>query len=354
MPERRGEQTRPWRIAADTGGTFTDAIGIDPAGRRHRAKVLSSGALRMTFAGSENGRWRVVGGPSTPPRFLVGARVADLLGALGTVTDDDLGNGWIAVGSPTRIPKTDTPLTVRTGEEAPVLAARILTRTPAGEPLPPLELRLGTTRGTNALLERKGARVALFLTEGFRDLPIIRDQKRPDLFARVAQREPGLESEVWEIPGRLAADGTEVQPLDLDALDAAIREARAAGCQATAVSLLHAYQDSSHEAIVLERLRAAGFAYVAGSAELRPFIHYLRRTETVLVDATLGPILEDYLGAIEADAGGARTFVMTSAGALRSTGAFPGQGQPLERAGGRRRGRGGGGPARRPRTDPHL
>jgi 5-oxoprolinase (ATP-hydrolysing) len=305
-----------WRIAADTGGTFTDAIGIDPDGRRHRAKVLSSGALRVEWSGARGLRWDVTGGPPVPPGFLRGAEVADAEGPLGRIADDALGEGWIELADATREPAPGACLTLRTGEEAPVLAARLLTRTPAGRPLPALDLRLGTTRGTNALLERKGARVALFLTAGFGDLPRIRDQQRPRLFARVARPDDGLEPLVFELPGRLAADGRELLPLDLAALEAAVLEARAAGCEAAAVSLLHAYQNASHEDAVLARLRAAGFAYVAGSAELRPFIHYLQRTETVLVDATLGPILEAYLGAIERDLGGAPVQVMTSGGGL--------------------------------------
>lgn len=315
MPEKSSFSNRVWRIAADTGGTFTDAIGIDPNGQRHRAKVLSSGELRVTIVGIKGSRWMISGGPSTPRGFLVGATVSDPRGDLGKVLDDELAAGWIEVAA-NREPQLSTSLTLATGEEAPVLAARMITKTAAGGVLPPIELRLGTTRGTNALLERKGAKVALFLTAGFGDLPIVRDQRRPDLFARVARKNPGLDPTIWEIRGRMTAQGQELVPLDFEAVDGAIEEARQSGCEAAAVSLLHAYQNSSHEDQIIARLRKAGFRYVVGSAELRPFIHYLQRTETALVDATLGPILEDYLSAIERDAGGARLYVMTSGGGL--------------------------------------
>jgi len=80
------------------------------------------------------------------------------------------------------------PFEARSGEEAPVLAARILTGTPPGRPLPPLTLRLATTRGTNALLERRFPPVAAFLTEGHGDLLAIGTQQRPDLFALRVER----------------------------------------------------------------------------------------------------------------------------------------------------------------------
>jgi 5-oxoprolinase (ATP-hydrolysing) len=67
------------------------------------------------------------------------------------------------------IPENGT-IDLFTHEEAPVLATRLLTQTPLNQPFPALEIRLGTTKGTNALLERKGGRVALLVTKGFSDL----------------------------------------------------------------------------------------------------------------------------------------------------------------------------------------
>src|SRR5690606_40871423 len=65
---------------------------------------------------------------------------------------------------------TEQDLELSTGEEAPILAARLITQTPIYAPLPPMDIRLGTTKGTNALLERKGAKTLLLVTEGFKDL----------------------------------------------------------------------------------------------------------------------------------------------------------------------------------------
>src|SRR6185503_6070104 len=106
------------------------------------------------------------------------------------------------------------PFEVLSPEEAPVLAARILTGTPPDRPLPPLSMRLATTLGTNALLTRKGAPTALFITEGFGDLLRIGTQQRPDLFALDIRRPEPLYAEVVEVRGRLAADGSVLHPLD--------------------------------------------------------------------------------------------------------------------------------------------
>jgi 5-oxoprolinase (ATP-hydrolysing) len=156
----------------------------------------------------------------------------------------------------------------------------------------------------------------LIVTEGFADLLRIRDQKRPELFARVAMREAGLKPDVWEVAGRIDARGNEVVPLDLERIHQIISAAKECGCEAMAVCLLNAYQNCSYEDTVCKALRAAGFRYVVSSAELRPFIHYLNRTETTVVDVTLGPVMEDYLGAIEKGLEKVRFGVMTSRGAL--------------------------------------
>src|SRR5258708_9394012 len=88
-------------------------------------------------------------------------------------------------------------------------------------------MRLATTRGTNALLERKGAPVALFITRGFAAGLRIGTQQRPELFALAIRKPAPLYSAVVEVGGRLAADGSEIAPLDAAAL-AAVRGPAAA------------------------------------------------------------------------------------------------------------------------------
>src|SRR4030095_9968907 len=106
-----------------------------------------------------------------------------------------------------------------TEEEAPILAARLATGTPVGGTLPPIAMRLGTTRGTNALLERRAGPPALFITRGFGDLLEIGDQQRPDIFALDIRKPAPLHSAVVEVPGRLDSGGHEISPPDLDRVE---------------------------------------------------------------------------------------------------------------------------------------
>lgn len=311
-----------WQLTADTGGTFTDCLGRAPDGSEHRIKVLSDASLRGTVRGIEGKRrLRLSVDWMAPDDFCVGfaVRIDGIDG--GRVARDCVREGWLELAEDWsgESPIVGALIELRSSEEAPVLAARLMTATPAGRTLPELELRLGTTRGTNALLENKGARVAFFVTAGFGDLCRIRDQKRPDLFALEIEKPPPLHACVHEIPGRLALDGSEIELLDLSSLDQAIEDAVAAGCTVAAVSLIHSYCLPDHEQAVVARLRESGrFAYVVGSAELRPLIHYLRRSETALVDASLGPVMESYLDAVESGLGTARLRVMSSGGSLLS------------------------------------
>ncbi|MFP5286426.1 MAG: hydantoinase/oxoprolinase family protein, partial [Thermoanaerobaculia bacterium] len=211
---------------------------------------------------------------------------------------------------------------LRSPEEAPVLAARLVTRTPMGEELPEIALRLATTRGTNALLERKGAATALFITRGFADLLRIGTQQRPDLFALEIRRPEPLYREVVEVPERLAADGSVLVPLETEALREEAERLRACGIEAAAVALMHSYRNPRHEEELGELLRSCGFRSVSLSSRLAPLIKLLPRAETAVVDAYLAPILEGYLARVSGALSRGSLHVMTSAGGLVRAGSF--------------------------------
>lgn len=201
-------------------------------------------------------------------------------------------------------------------DEAPILAARLATGTPAGESLPEVSLRLATTRGTNALLERRGARVGLFITKGFGDLLEIGTQQRPDLFALAVVKPQPLYSRVIEVTERLAADGSVLTPLDEEALVEAARQAVADGIDCAAVALLHAYRNPAHELAVAARLKAEGLTHVSISSRLAGRPKILPRAETAVVNAYLSPAIEEYLRGVQGAIGEGRLHVMTSAGGL--------------------------------------
>ncbi len=312
-----------WRIWVDTGGTFTDGLGVDPSGRLHRVKVLSSSALRARVVERPGERELVLDGlGGLVDGFVVGCRVAPLAGGAGPqVVASEGGRVTLDEATPSEL-APGAACELRAPVEAPVLAAHLLTRTPLGVPLPRLAMRLATTRGTNALLERRGAPTALFITAGFGDLPAIGTQARDDLFALDVRRPPPLATEVVEVDERLAADGTVLRPPDLDGVRAAARRLLAGGITCAAVALLHAYRNPAHEAAVAAALREEGFAHVSESARLAPLIKLLPRATTAVVDATLTPVVGGYLERVAAAIPSGTLHVMTSAGGLVAAAEF--------------------------------
>lgn len=323
------------KVWIDVGGTFTDCFVIDADGRRHSGKVLSSGATKGTVGvGSDPHRIVDESRRGDPENFWLGfdltliagggeqgetRRVAAFDGATGTFTlDSPLSTAAMTAG----------PFELRSRLEAPVLAVRRLLGLPLSAPLPPMEVRLGTTRGTNALLTRRGAAVALVTTRGFADLLRIGSQERPDLFALEIRKPSPLTESVLEIDQRMDADGQVLRPIDEEAVRRQLRELRASGAESLAVCLLHAYRNDSHERLVARLAREVGFEEISLSSEVVPLIKLLSRAETTVLDAYLNPILAGYIGRVWEQFGGvsqARLRLMTSGGQLVGGEAFRGR-----------------------------
>jgi 5-oxoprolinase (ATP-hydrolysing) len=314
-----------WQIWIDTGGTFTDALGLDPEGELHRAKILSTGALRGTVIQRTDGaRLRVAERWHAPADLVVGFRFRLLDRAHPDRTVRRYGPA--SASAPASVLELSEPLPddvppgtafeVISEEEAPVLAARLLTRTPPGRDFPVASLRLATTLGTNALLERRGAPTALFVTRGFGDLLRIGTQQRPDLFALDVRRPEPLYVAVVEVTERLAADGSVLVPLDESRVAAEAERLAAGGVRSAAVALMHSYRDPRHEIRLRDLLTRCGFEQVSCSSDLAPFIKILPRAETAVVDAYLAPVVGGYLARVRGRMGGGRLHVMTSAGGL--------------------------------------
>ncbi len=210
----------------------------------------------------------------------------------------------------------------QTGDPA-VRAIRSVLGLPAGAPIPPgriVEVRLGTTVATNALLERATAPVLLLVNRGFADLLRIGDQHRPDIFALRIETPPLPELRVLEIDGRLAASGEEVEPLRLDhTLAEQVRRGLAEGFASVAVALLHSARHPTHERAVGTWLEGLGIADPVLSHQVSPQPRLVARGTTALVEAAIRPVLRRYLAAVQAELGPAtRLRVMTSAGALQA------------------------------------
>ncbi|HEU4430670.1 MAG TPA: hydantoinase/oxoprolinase family protein, partial [Myxococcota bacterium] len=205
-------------------------------------------------------------------------------------------------------------------ERAPIEAIHAVLRDAGGcEPgdaLPPCEVKLGTTVATNALLERRGARVLLATTRGLGDLLAIGTQERPDLFALAIAKPAPLFERALELSGRCDARGRVLEALDEAAARAALADAKRAGIESVAILGIHASVDPSWEARVAALARELGFAHVVASHELAREQGMLARGETAVADAYLTPLLRAHLAALAAELLNARLRFMQSSGGL--------------------------------------
>lgn len=160
----------------------------------------------------------------------------------------------------------------------------------------------GTTVATNALLERKGARVALLTTEGHRDVLEMREGLKPDRYdLRSPPPDPLVPRERrLGVRERLKADGSAAIPLDTRSLDAAIELAKKSGANSIAVCFLHAYLNPAHELAAVEHLRAAmPDITVSRSSDVLPQIKEYERVSTTVVNAYVEPVVRRYLTNLE-------------------------------------------------------
>ncbi|MEM7603589.1 MAG: hydantoinase/oxoprolinase family protein, partial [Verrucomicrobiota bacterium] len=307
-----------FKLRVDTGGTFTDCWGLSKTDECPRlAKVLSSGRLRVSvieWLDSTRLRIEVPDSWQIKDSFFTGYKIASG-DETSLVLSFDAKQQELCLSR--EICQTNV-VDLFTREEAPVLGARLLTGTSLDESFPPLDFRLATTRGTNALLERKGAKVGLFITEGFGDLLTIRDQRRRDLFALSHELPEQLYEAVEEVTGRMDSNGKEIVALRLDeAFDQRASALLAKGITIASVALLHSYHNPAHEKALKARLSDLGFEHVSTSSELAPLIKILPRTETCVVNAYLQPVMQGFLNHIRGRVGDSgRLLTMTSAGGL--------------------------------------
>jgi N-methylhydantoinase A len=237
--------TQPFRIAIDTGGTFTDCVWIDPA----------THVLRML---------KVFSTPHDPSQAIVEA-ISKIVNGL---------------------PRVSRSL-----------------RGVASAPLQDFILLHGTTVGTNTLLERKGARTALVTTPGFEDAIEIGRQARPKLydffFDRIAPLVP--KDLRFGVNERTAADGeilTAPTPADLQSL---ANQIHAANPQSIAICLLFSFANPRNEQAVAEALRALSFP-MSVSHQILPEFREYERISTVVINAYLQPVMQSYLESLESRA----------------------------------------------------
>ncbi len=258
-----GARRAGWQFWIDRGGTFTDVIGLSPAGVLHVRKVPS---VAMDAAEGDPG---------------VGAARAILQAAA-------------AAGA-----------------------------APAGR----VEaVKVGTTVATNALLTRSGEPVVLVTTAGLAEALRIGYQNRPDIFARNIVLPKRLYASVIEAHERVDVDGAVLLPLDVPRLRVELARARAAGRRAVAIVLLHGWRYPQHERAAAACARELGFEEVSVAHELSPLVRYVVRGDTTVLNACLALPLRGYVGALQAQLrvldADARLALMQSNGGLAGTERF--------------------------------
>ncbi len=159
----------------------------------------------------------------------------------------------------------------------------------------------GTTVGTNALLERKGARTGIITTAGFRDVLEMRRRDRPKTWGLWGTFEPVVPRDLRrEVPERVLADGTVEMPVALEQVEAQARALVEAGCQAVCVFFINGYANDANEARAVEAVRSLWpNPYVTAATEIVPEIREFERLSTATLNAYLQPVVSAYLDRLE-------------------------------------------------------
>lgn len=180
----------------------------------------------------------------------------------------------------------------------------------------------GTTIGTNALIERRGARTGLLATQGFTDIIELRRQDRPNLYDLAVELSEPLvaPAERFGVSERVDADGAVLSPVK--ETDTLLDRVAASGVQSLAIALLHSYANPANEQALKQRVqeRFPGM-YVTLSSEISPEYGEYERTSTTVVNSYIGPPVKEYLARLERDAtalGVSQVLIVKSNGGLTS------------------------------------
>jgi len=312
-----------WQFWIDVGGTFTDSFGRMPDGTLLRHKGLSSGTTKGVIAAGST-RVSIVDRARAhdPPGFWIGHELL-LVDATGAVTGQskvtafDQRSGRLELASPLPAePAVGTRYELHCRLESPLIAIRYLLKLRLDQSIPPVSVRLGTTRGTNALITRRGARNALVTTRGFADILQIGYQNRPRLFELNIHKPEPLAAAVVEIDERIAADGKVLVTPSPAAIQKQFAALKAEGVESLAICLLHGFAFPAHEELVARLAREAGFPEISVSSKVAPLEKIVARGDTTVMDAYLNPILRSYVGQLQNSLPGSELRVLTSAGGL--------------------------------------
>ena len=163
------------------------------------------------------------------------------------------------------------------------------------------EVAHATTIATNAIIERRGARVALITTQGFRDVLELARFRSPHLYdIEFRKPEPLVERRLrFEVAERIGGDGNVLQPLDVAGLDAIAERIVADDIEAVAICFINAYVNADHENAAMAHLqKRLPNTPISTSSQLLPQIQEFERTSTTVVNAYLRPVVEHYVSTL--------------------------------------------------------
>lgn len=213
-------------------------------------------------------------------------------------------------------------------QDAPIQGIRDLMEISQDEAMPTAEIeivKMGTTVATNALLERKGDRVVLLITKGFKDALRIGYQNRPNIFAREIILPSMLYESVVEIDERYDANGNELQPVDKLQVKQDLEAVYNTGIKCCAIVLMHGYRYTKHELEVAAIAQEIGFTQISISHQVSPLMKLVSRGDTTVVDAYLTPILRRYVDRLSRKLPNIPLMFMKSDGGLVSANNFQGK-----------------------------
>lgn len=187
------------------------------------------------------------------------------------------------------------------------------------------DVRMGTTVGTNALLEHKGEPTLLVTNTGLADQLRIGYQARPRIFDRNIRLPDMLYTHILEVTARMSAAGDEIRPLDEAAVTMGLQHFYDQGLRACAIVLMHGYRYPAHEQVLGRIAKAVGFTQISLSHEASPLIKYVRRGDTAVVDAYLSPVLRRYVDQVAGDMPHVPLKFMQSHGGLTDAQHFQGR-----------------------------
>jgi 5-oxoprolinase (ATP-hydrolysing) len=213
-------------------------------------------------------------------------------------------------------------------QDAPIQGIRTMMGIAPDEPIPTAQIevvKMGTTIATNALLERKGDRLVLLITKGFKDALRIGYQNRPDIFAREIILPSMLYEFVVEIDARYDAQGNELKSVDPQQVRQDLEAVYKMGIDCCAIVLMHSYRYPNHELQVAKIAEEIGFTQISISHQVSPLMKLVSRGDTTVVDAYLTPILRRYIDRITDQLPDTQLMFMKSDGGLVSAADFQGK-----------------------------